>query len=223
MKSAIRSKRCVKIIRSPQRFVHITDIISFNRARKKHLPFHIMPAVSAVSQVALRRWRIIASEWHYLQTIQTSFYWSQFFLIDLHSWIWRKKIISCTCEMNEFWKACMQLLHGQGVSSALLVSHINLHLHTLVLSLKSIFKLISERVLNTHRGQLNKNASLSNRLYYKNDCKKEGNYQWSLCFTALICYKEILFPLWLWNIFTYIGTILSSQFSGWQFLIEWPD
>ncbi len=122
--------------------------------------------------------------------------------------------------MNEFWKACMQLLHGQGVSSALLVSHINLHLHTLVPSLKNIFKLISERVLNTHRGQLNKNASLSNQLYYKNDCKKEGNYQWSLCFTALICYKEILFPLWLWNIFTYIGTILSSQFSGWQFLIE---
>lgn len=91
MKSAICSKQCVKIIRSPQRFVHITDIISFNSARKKRLPFHIMPAVSAVSQVALRRWHIIASEWHYLQTIQTSFYWSQFFLIDLHSWIWRKK------------------------------------------------------------------------------------------------------------------------------------
>lgn len=35
MKSAIRSKRCVKIIRSPQRFVHITDIISFNRKREK--------------------------------------------------------------------------------------------------------------------------------------------------------------------------------------------
>lgn len=35
MKSAIRSKWCVKIIRSLQRFVHITDIISFNRNRKK--------------------------------------------------------------------------------------------------------------------------------------------------------------------------------------------
>lgn len=108
---------------------------------------------------------------------------------------YEEKIMSCMCETNEFWKACMKLLHGQGVSSALLVSHINLHLHTHVLSLKSIFKLVSERVLNTHRGQLNKNASLSNQLYYKNDCNKEGNYQWSLCFTALICYKEILFPL----------------------------
>lgn len=54
----------------------------------------------------------------------------------------------------------MKLLHGQGVSSALSVSHINLHLHTHVLLLAL------ERVLNTHRGQLNKNATLTNQLSY---------------------------------------------------------
>lgn len=94
-----------------------------------------------------------------------------------------RKSILCMCETNEFWKACMKLLHGQGVSSALSVPHINLHPHT-------------HRVLNTHRGQLNKNATLSDQLSYKNDCNTEGNSQWSLRFTALICYKEILFPLW---------------------------
>lgn len=112
------------------------------------------------------------------------------------------------CQTNVFWKTCMKLLQGQGVSSALYITSVYTSIHKHILSLKSTFNLILERMLNTHGGQLIKN--MPNQLSLKNYSNKEGNYQWSLCFTAQICYRDTLLliehlsPQWPWNIFTYV-------------------